>query len=81
MDDGGAATVRAIMHWQYRTICRAESSILQKLSSDLGPLTHNYISFFGLRNYGRLFDGGPLVTSQVYIVSDIFLLSFSSKCS
>ena len=60
------------MHWQYRTICRTESSILQKLSSELGPMMHNFVSFFGLRNYGRLFKGGPLVTSQVYIVLDNF---------
>lgn len=72
VDDGGAATVRAIMHWQYRTICRAESSIFQKLDSELGPLTHNFISFFGLRTHGRLFDGGPLVTSQVYIALAYF---------
>ncbi|KAK4406709.1 Phospholipase D zeta 1, partial [Sesamum angolense] len=64
VDDSGAATVRAIMHWQYRTICRGKSSILEKLSSKLGSTAHDFISFFGLRNYGRLFDGGPVVTSQ-----------------
>lgn len=70
MDDGGAATVRALVHWQYRTICRGESSILQKLCSKLGPITHEFISFFGLRTYGRLVDGGPVVTSQVYFASN-----------
>ncbi|PIN10122.1 Phospholipase D1 [Handroanthus impetiginosus] len=74
IDDSGAATVRAIMHWQYRTICRGESSILQKLCSMLGPVTHDFISFFGLRTYGRLFDGGPVVTSQVYVHSKVMIV-------
>ncbi|KAG8363867.1 hypothetical protein BUALT_Bualt19G0067200 [Buddleja alternifolia] len=74
VDDSGAATVRAIMHWQYRTICRGESSILQKLCSKLGPITHDFISFFGLRTYGRLFDGGPAVTSQVYVHSKVMIV-------
>ncbi|XP_022870656.1 phospholipase D zeta 1-like isoform X2 [Olea europaea var. sylvestris] len=74
VDDSGAATVRAIMHWQYRTICRGESSILQKLCSMLGPIAHDFISFYGLRTYGRLFDGGPLVTSQVYVHSKVMIV-------
>ncbi|KAK6143935.1 hypothetical protein DH2020_024283 [Rehmannia glutinosa] len=74
VDDMGAATVRAIMHWQYRTICRGESSILQKLCSKLGSVAHDFISFFGLRNYGRLFDGGPMVTSQVYVHSKVMIV-------
>lgn len=65
LDDGGAATVRALTHWQYRTISREKHSILHKLNVILGPKTHDYISFYGLRSYGRLFDGGPVATSQV----------------
>ncbi|KAL2468632.1 Phospholipase D p1 [Forsythia ovata] len=74
VDDSGAATVRAIMHWQYRTICRGESSILQKLCSELGPIAHDFISFYGLRTYGRLSDGGPLVTSPVYVHSKVMIV-------
>lgn len=66
MDDTGAATVRAIMHWQYRTISREKTSILHKLNVLLGPKTQDYISFYGLRSYGRLFDHGPVATSQVF---------------
>lgn len=65
MDDGGAASVRAIMHWQYRTICRGQNSIIQSLVDVIGPRLHEYISFYGLRSYGRLFDGGPVASSQV----------------
>ena len=70
MDDGGAASVRAIMHWQYRTICRGNNSILQNLYEVIGPKTRDYISFYGLRSYGRLFDGGPVASSQVLCFAD-----------
>lgn len=65
LDDAGAASVRAILHWQYRTICRGQYSILHNLYDILGPKTYDYISFYGLRSFGRLFDGGPVGTSQV----------------
>lgn len=26
---------------------------------------HDFISFYGLRSHGRLFEGGPVATSQV----------------
>ncbi|XP_021742611.1 phospholipase D zeta 1-like [Chenopodium quinoa] len=74
MDDAGAATVRALMHWQYRTICRGENSIFHKLKAELGTKTDDYISFYGLRTYGRLYEGGPLVTSQVYVHSKLMII-------
>lgn len=67
MDDSGAASVRAIIHWQYRTICRGNKSILHNLYDAVGPRMHDYISFYGLRTYGRLFDGGPVASSQVHM--------------
>ncbi|KAJ3683672.1 hypothetical protein LUZ60_013899 [Juncus effusus] len=74
IDDGGAASVRAIMHWQYRTICRGPNSILKNLFDIIGPKAHDYISFYGLRTYGRLFDGGPLVTNQIYVHSKLMII-------
>ncbi|KAL8188849.1 hypothetical protein R6Q57_029604 [Mikania cordata] len=74
LDDGGAATVRAIMHWQYRTISRGHNSILHNLSALLGPKTNDYISFYGLRTYGRLGNDGPIVTSQVYVHSKVMIV-------
>ncbi|CAI9103469.1 OLC1v1001952C1 [Oldenlandia corymbosa var. corymbosa] len=74
IDDGGAATVRAIMHWQYRTICRPKNSILDKLNGILGCETEDYISFYGLRTHGKLSDCGPLVTSQVYVHSKVMIV-------
>ncbi|XP_043811423.1 phospholipase D zeta 1 isoform X2 [Manihot esculenta] len=78
LDDSGAASLRAIMHWQYRTICRGHHSILHNLYEVLGAKTHDYISFYGLRAYGRLFDGGPVATSQVYVHSKIMMIDDST---
>lgn len=58
--------MRAIMHWQHRTICRGHNSILHNLYELLGPKTHDYISFYGLRAYGKLSAGGPVASSQVF---------------
>ncbi|XP_027165405.1 phospholipase D zeta 1 isoform X1 [Coffea eugenioides] len=74
VDDGGAASVRAIMHWQYRTICRGRNSILDNLYDHIGPRVHDYISFYGLRAHGRLFEGGPVASSQVYVHSKIMIV-------
>uniref|UniRef100_A0A2N9IVF7 Phospholipase n=1 Tax=Fagus sylvatica TaxID=28930 RepID=A0A2N9IVF7_FAGSY len=74
LDDGGAATVRALTHWQYRTISREKHSILHNLNVLLGPKTQDYISFYGLRSYGRLFNDGPVATSQVYVHSKLMII-------
>ncbi|XWS57471.1 hypothetical protein CRYUN_Cryun09bG0176700 [Craigia yunnanensis] len=73
LDDTGAATVRALVHWQYRTISREKTSILHNLNTRLGPKTRDYISFYGLRSYGRLSDSG-LATSQVYVHSKLMII-------
>ncbi|KAG7030138.1 Phospholipase D zeta 1, partial [Cucurbita argyrosperma subsp. argyrosperma] len=74
VDDNGAATVRALMHWQYRTISWEKTSILYRLNLLLGSKTQDYILFCGLRSYGRLFDGGPIATSQVYVHSKLMII-------
>lgn len=74
VDDGGAASVRAIMHWQYRTICRGKNSLLERLSSELGEQAEDYITFYGLRSHGKLHESGPLATSQIYVHSKIMIV-------
>ncbi|XP_023156501.1 phospholipase D family protein isoform X1 [Zea mays] len=74
IDDGGAASVRAIMHWQYRTICRGPNSILKNLYDVVGSKADDYISFYGLRAHGRSDDGGPLVTNQIYVHSKLMII-------
>lgn len=64
------------MHWQYRTICRGQNSILHNLYDHLGSKFHDYISFYGLRAYGRLFDGGPVASSQVFYSLLLGLMCF-----
>ncbi|KAK4782951.1 hypothetical protein SAY86_007325 [Trapa natans] len=74
LDDGGAASVRAIMHWQYRTICREGNSILHNLHGLLGQKAQDFISFYGLRAHGKLSDEGPIASSQVYVHSKIMII-------
>ncbi|XP_077218089.1 phospholipase D P1 [Tasmannia lanceolata] len=74
LDDAGAASVRALLHWQHRTISRGPNSILQNLYDVVGPKAHDYISFYGLRTYGRLCDGGPVATNQVYVHSKVMII-------
>ncbi|KAJ0942764.1 putative phospholipase D [Helianthus annuus] len=58
----------------YRTISKGHNSILHNLNALLGPKTEDYISFYGLRTYGRLGDDGPIVTSQVYVHSKVMIV-------
>ncbi|KAL3641911.1 Phospholipase D zeta 1 [Castilleja foliolosa] len=74
VDDSGAASVRAIMHWQYRTMCRGNKSILHNLYNLVGPRMYDYISFYGLRAHGKLCDDGRAATSQVYVHSKIMII-------
>lgn len=74
LDDGGAASVRALLHWQYRTISKGPNSILQNLYNIMGQKAHDYISFYGLRSHGKLCDGGPVATSQVYVHSKVMIV-------
>ncbi|MED6197985.1 Phospholipase D zeta 1, partial [Stylosanthes scabra] len=74
LDDGGAATVRALTHWQYRTISREKHSILHNLEAKIGSKAHDYISFYGLRSHGRLRANGSVATSQVYVHSKLMII-------
>ncbi|KAG0501093.1 hypothetical protein HPP92_001165 [Vanilla planifolia] len=74
IDDSGAASVRALLHCQYRTICRGQNSILQNLYDVMGPKAQEYISFYGLRSYGRLHDSGHIATSQIYVHSKLMIV-------
>ncbi|KAG9299286.1 hypothetical protein G9A89_013934 [Geosiphon pyriformis] len=48
-----AGTLRLVMHYQYRSISRGGHSIFEALrNSGIDP--EKYISFFALRNYGRI---------------------------
>lgn len=65
IDHPDASSVRLIVEAQYRTICRGKHSIFARLQAHgVDPAEH--ISFYGLRNWGRL-RNGAITTEQVYI--------------
>jgi phosphatidylserine/phosphatidylglycerophosphate/cardiolipin synthase-like enzyme len=65
IDETEASTVRLIMQCQYLSIARGPDSILARLHAAGVTNTHEYINFYGLRNWAEL--NGQFVTEQVYI--------------
>ncbi|KAI8636293.1 hypothetical protein BD408DRAFT_377142 [Parasitella parasitica] len=65
IDETEATTVRIIMQCQYLSIARGPDSILARLRAAGVTNTHEYINFYGLRNWAEL--NGQYVTEQVYI--------------
>lgn len=62
--DSGSS-VRLIMQFQYRSICRGPHSIFGRLRArNIDP--EEYISFFSLRQWGVM-ENGSIVTEQLYI--------------
>nr|XP_015218822.1 PREDICTED: phospholipase D1-like isoform X2 [Lepisosteus oculatus] len=67
---GGGQAIKAIMHFNYRTMCRGEHSIIEKLK--LADCWINYISFCGLRTHADL--DGKLVTELIYVHSKLMIV-------
>ncbi|KPV77397.1 uncharacterized protein RHOBADRAFT_23904 [Rhodotorula graminis WP1] len=65
LDHSEASSVRLIMECQFRTICRGEHSIFARLRRE-GIDPDEYITFFGLRAWGKL-SNGALTTESTYI--------------
>ncbi|KAI0081599.1 phospholipase D [Panus rudis PR-1116 ss-1] len=65
VDHSDASAIRIILECQNRTICRGPNSIFARLRKE-GIDPDDYISFFSLRNWGKL-RGDVLTTEQVYI--------------
>ncbi|XP_036204024.1 phospholipase D1 isoform X4 [Myotis myotis] len=68
---GGGNALQAIMHFNFRTMCRGENSILGQLKVELGNQWINYISFCGLRTHAEL--EGNLVTELIYVHSKLLI--------
>ncbi|XP_048203075.1 phospholipase D1 isoform X2 [Perognathus longimembris pacificus] len=68
---GGGNALQAIMHFNYRTMCRGENSIVGQLKRELGNQWINYISFCGLRTHAQL--EGNLVTELIYVHSKLLI--------
>ncbi|XP_042312763.1 phospholipase D1 isoform X1 [Sceloporus undulatus] len=69
---GGGNALQAIMHFNYRTMCRGDNSILGQLKAEMGDQWINYISFCGLRNHAEL--EGKLVTELIYVHSKLMIV-------
>ncbi|GAA5854566.1 hypothetical protein JCM8547_004887 [Rhodosporidiobolus lusitaniae] len=65
LDHSEAGSVRLIMECQYASICRGDHSIFARLRRE-GIDPDEYISFFGLRAWGKL-SSGALTTESTYI--------------
>lgn len=66
VDSEGGTSIRLIMQYQFRSICRGESSIFGRLRAQ-GIEPEDYIQFYGLRSWGKIGPRQRLVTEQLYI--------------
>lgn len=68
-------TVRSLMHWNYQTISRGGTSILEQLRKDCPDIDpFDYISFYSLRTHGTLGPDSGVVTEQVYVHSKLMIV-------
>lgn len=76
-DDKEASSLRGVMYWQYRSICRGENSIYHTLFKELDGLDpFEYIAFYGLRNHA-IHNGEPK-TEEVYVHSKVMIVDDKS---
>lgn len=73
VEEEGGTSVRLIMQYQYRSICRGESSIFGRLKA-LGIEPEEYIQFYSLRQWGKLGPKQLLVTEQLYIHAKVIIV-------
>ena len=66
VEEEGGTSVRLIMQYQYRSICRGESSLFGRLRAK-GIEPEDYIQFYALRQWGKIGPTKMLVTEQLYI--------------
>ncbi|KAI1767329.1 phospholipase D [Hypoxylon sp. FL1150] len=66
VDQAEGSSVRLIMQFQYRSICRGPNSIFGRLKA-VGIEPEDYIQFLSLRQWGRIGTHNHLVTEQLYI--------------
>ncbi|XP_047670898.1 phospholipase D1 isoform X2 [Tachysurus fulvidraco] len=72
ISSGGGQAIKAIMHFNYRTMCRGEHSIIDRLKRVMADCWINYISFCGLRTHADL--DGRLVTELIYVHSKLMIV-------
>uniref|UniRef100_UPI00398F5682 phospholipase D2-like isoform X2 n=1 Tax=Pristiophorus japonicus TaxID=55135 RepID=UPI00398F5682 len=71
LSTGGGNSIQTILHFTFRSMCRGEYSIVERLKKDMGSEWVNYISFGGLRTHAEL-DNSP-VSELIYIHSKMLI--------
>ncbi|XP_064490341.1 phospholipase D2-like isoform X2 [Ornithodoros turicata] len=69
--DTGTA-IQAVTHWNYASMCRGSSSIVERLKAADVSDPYQYIDFFGLRRHDELH--GRLVQELVYVHSKLMIV-------
>uniref|UniRef100_A0AAR2KE38 Phospholipase n=1 Tax=Pygocentrus nattereri TaxID=42514 RepID=A0AAR2KE38_PYGNA len=72
ISSGGGQAIKAIMYFNYRTMCRGDYSIIERLKCVMSDCWINYISFCGLRTHADL--DGRLVTELIYVHSKLMIV-------
>ncbi|XP_030638874.1 phospholipase D1 [Chanos chanos] len=67
LTEGGGIAIQTILHFTYRTMCRGEFSILERLKEEMQEQWMEYISLCGVRTHAQLSDS--LVTELIYVHS------------
>jgi phospholipase D1/2 len=61
------------MNWQYQTINRGPTSLLQQLLKEFPHVDpYDYISFYSLRSHGQLM--GKPITEHIYVHSKLMIV-------
>ncbi|XP_067879742.1 phospholipase D2-like [Heterodontus francisci] len=71
LSTGGGNSIQTILHFTFRSICRGEYSIVERLKKYMGDEWVNYISFGGLRTHAEL--DSSLVSELIYIHSKMLI--------
>jgi phospholipase D1/2 len=53
LDDPNASLPRVIMNWQYKTLCKGEGSLFNRLRKHTDDPS-KYVQIFGLRKHGLI---------------------------
>ncbi|KAI4903033.1 hypothetical protein NFI96_033387 [Prochilodus magdalenae] len=72
ISSGGGQAIKAIMYFNYRTMCRGDHSIIERLKCVMSDCWINYISFCGMRTHADL--DGRLVTELIYVHSKLMIV-------
>jgi phospholipase D1/2 len=73
VEEEGGTSVRLIMQYQYRSMCRGDSSLFGRLRAQ-GIEPEDYIQFYALRQWGKIGPKKMLVTEQLYIHAKIMIV-------